>query len=284
MLRKPVFWYHVPASMNISFINKCVDKAVKIGYDVISCQDHLIVTGEARGCVPESLTFLTAVSIKYDVKVCPLTLCSLFRNPALVAKTIATMDQLSNGRAMLAIGACWWKEEFEAYGYKFDDNKTRVDKTLEVIKIIKKLWTEEKVNYNGKFWKIENCILTPKPVQKPYPFLWNGGNGPRMMRIAAKHCDGWINAIRDVNKYREKINYIKRYLKRTSNKFKFGNVIYIHKGKDDPSEIIELVDKFLKIGVDNIIFYMIPHKDNLELLERFSKVIEYWKKKQCYDI
>ncbi|RLE71288.1 MAG: hypothetical protein DRJ45_04040 [Thermoprotei archaeon] len=150
---------------------------------------------------------------------------------------------------------------------------------MEVIKIIKKLWTEEKVNYNGKFWKIENCILTPKPVQKPYPFLWNGGNGPRMMRIAAKHCDGWINAIRDVNKYREKINYIKRYLKRTSNKFKFGNVIYIHKGKDNPSEIIELVDKFLKIGVDNIIFYMIPHKDNLELLERFSKVIEYWKKK-----
>ena len=276
-MKKVEFGYHLPVTQEINYIMKCALKASEIGFDIISHQDHLLVVSDERGCRPECWTFLTAVAMKTNVKVMPLVLCSLFRNPTLLAKIVTTLDQLSKGRVYVGIGACWWREEFEAYGFPWEEPKVRVDKTLEVIKILKMLWTQDTVNYEGKFWRIVNCRLVPRPYQKPHPPIISGGGRPRMLRITGKYCDGWIPQIRDLDEYKSKMKYITKYLKKPSEEFIWGNVIDIRKG-DKVEDIITLIEDFIKIGVKCFILFMHPQRENYELLDKYGRlIIEHFK-------
>ncbi|HDH07234.1 MAG TPA: LLM class flavin-dependent oxidoreductase, partial [Thermoproteales archaeon] len=259
------FWYHLPVTQSIDYVLKAAKKAAELGFDVISHQDHFLVVDEERGCRPELWTMLTAVALTTGVKVSPLVSCMLFRNPALVAKIVATLDQLTKGRVYMGVGACWWKEEFEAYGYEWVPPKVRVDMTIEAVKIIKKLWTEEKVDYDGKFWKIKNCKLVPRPYQKPHPPIISGGYGPRMLRMTAKYCNGWIPEIRDPEKYKKYMDYMEKWMKNPEN-FLYGTVISIWEGKTDYDSIIKTIDSLSKIGVKAFVFFIHPQAKNLELL------------------
>ena len=270
------FWYHLPVTQSIDYIFKCALKAAEIGFDVISHQDHFLVPGEERGCRPECWTMLTAIAVRTNVKVAPLVMCSLFRNPALVAKIVTTLDQLTKGRVYLGIGAGWWKEEFEAYGYPWEPPKVRVDKTLEALKIIKALWTKEEVNFEGKFWRLVKCRLEPRPYQKPHPPIISGGGKERMLRITARYCDGWMPSIKSVEEYKQRKEYIERYLKEPE-KFAFGNVINVWYDKDSPQDIIRRIEGFAEIGVKSFAIFMHPQSKNFEMLDKYSKVLEYFK-------
>jgi len=111
-----------------------------------------------------------------------------FRPPGMLAKMLSTLDVLSNGRVVLGVGAGWSKVEFDGYS-KWDGAKTRVDKTQEGLELIIRLWTEDKVNFNGRFYEAKDAVLEPKPVQKPYPKLLFGGTGKRMLRMAGRYGD-----------------------------------------------------------------------------------------------
>ena len=270
------FWYHLPVTQSVNYVFESALKTAELGFDAVSHQDHFFYVHDERGTVPECLTMFTAVAMRTRLKVSPLVLCSMVRNPALLAKIFATMDQLTKGRVYLAVGACWWREELKGYGYRWEPPKTRVDMTLEVIKIVKKLWTEDTVNYDGKFWKIRNCRLVPKPYQKPHPPILSGGEGRRMLRIAARHCDGWIGVTNSLEEYKEKMNYIKGWLADPES-FIFGNVFQIYADRDSVEDVVKRVEKFVDLGVSRIIFFIHPQPRNLEMLDTYAKVIDYFR-------
>jgi len=276
MKKDITFWYHLPVTQSIDYVYKCALKAAEIGFDVVSNQDHFLVIHDERGCRPECWTMLTAIAMTTKLTVSPLVMCSLFRNPVLVAKIVTTLDQLTKGRVFLGIGAGWWKEEFEAYGYQWEPPKVRVDKTIEAIKIIKMVWTRDEVDYQGKFWTLKKCRLEPKPYQKPHPPIFSGGQGPRMLRATARYCDGWMPQIREPEEYKKKIEYMSKYME-DSEKFYWGIVIDIWEDKNTPDDIIKTIESFVEIGVTHFALFMHPQPKNLELLDKYSKVIAYFK-------
>src|SRR5438046_8937054 len=133
-----------------------------------------------------ALTYLAAKTekIRLGTLVTPIP----FRPPGMLAKTVSTLDLLSNGRTILGVGAGWSQTEFEGYS-EWNSNKIRVDKTREGLDLILKLWRQEKDDFKGKFYHAKGAVLEPKPVQKHHPPLLFDGIGPRMLRTAAAYAD-----------------------------------------------------------------------------------------------
>ena len=125
--------------------------------------------------------------IRLGTCVTPLPL----RPPGILAKAVATLDVLSGGRIILGVGAGWHRPEFEAYSEWLDD-AARVDKTEEALRLMIELWTKPRVSFSGKYYRVRDAVLEPKPVQKPHPPLWFGTAGRRMLGLAAELGSGWI--------------------------------------------------------------------------------------------
>ena len=112
-----------------------------------------------------------------------------YRNPALLAKLAVTVDHLSGGRLEFGIGAAWAAIEHSMYGIEGLDH--RVGRLSESLQIIRSLWTEERTNFDGRYYKMTDAIANPKPIQKPYPPIWIGASGPSTIRLVARHADVW---------------------------------------------------------------------------------------------
>jgi F420-dependent oxidoreductase-like protein len=112
-----------------------------------------------------------------------------YRNPALLAKTAVTVDHLSGGRLEFGIGAAWAEVEHEMYGIAGLDH--RVGMLSESLQIIKSLFTEERTNFEGRYYDFKDAIANPKPIQKPYPPFWIGASGKTTLRLVARHADVW---------------------------------------------------------------------------------------------
>jgi alkanesulfonate monooxygenase SsuD/methylene tetrahydromethanopterin reductase-like flavin-dependent oxidoreductase (luciferase family) len=125
------------------------------------------------------------------IRIGPMVTSQSYRNPALLAKIAAGVDHMSGGRLEFGLGAGWKEVEYRAYGYDFPDAPTRVTQLVETLEICTRLWSEPKVSYRGKHYRIEDAVSSPKPLQKPLP-IWIGGTKPRVMRIAAKFAQ-WFN-------------------------------------------------------------------------------------------
>jgi alkanesulfonate monooxygenase SsuD/methylene tetrahydromethanopterin reductase-like flavin-dependent oxidoreductase (luciferase family) len=111
-----------------------------------------------------------------------------FRHPGILAKRLSTLDVLSGGRVILGSGAGWSKVEFMGYS-EWLDAKSRVDKTIEALSIIKRLWTEDSVSHCSKYYHIKDAVLEPKPLQKPHPKILMGSSGARMLRLTGREAD-----------------------------------------------------------------------------------------------
>ena len=112
-----------------------------------------------------------------------------YRNPALLAKIATTVDHLSDGRLEFGIGAAWAANEHEMYGISGLDH--RVGLFSEGLQVIRSLWTQERTNFDGRYFTMRNAVANPKPVQKPYPPIWVGSGGPTMLKLTARHADVW---------------------------------------------------------------------------------------------
>jgi probable F420-dependent oxidoreductase len=110
------------------------------------------------------------------------------RHPALIAKTIATLDFISNGRITLGVGYGSRESDFTAVEVPFDKRGSRA---VEAIQLVKRLWTEENVTHNGKFFKVKNLTIGPRPIQSPLP-IWSGGSADVALKRAGAWADGFI--------------------------------------------------------------------------------------------
>ena len=128
-------------------------------------------------------------------------LCQSFRNPALVAKMGATLQFLSGGRFLLGMGAGWHEEEYRAYGYDFPPAGVRVAQLDEALRIIKALWTQERVTVEGRHYRVRDARCEPRP--EPVPSMLVGAFRPRMLRLAAAYADWWDVSSTGPERYRE---------------------------------------------------------------------------------
>jgi F420-dependent oxidoreductase-like protein len=146
-----------------------------------------------------------------------------YRNPALLAKIVASLDNASNGRIDLGIGAGWKDSEYKAYGYPFPSAKKRVTQLMEAIQIINLLWTEERPSFDGDFYEIKETMFLPKPVQKPRVPIWVGSKklrAPMMEETVARYADGMDCVETTIKDFLEKKERVKRMCEKVGRDFK----------------------------------------------------------------
>jgi alkanesulfonate monooxygenase SsuD/methylene tetrahydromethanopterin reductase-like flavin-dependent oxidoreductase (luciferase family) len=113
-----------------------------------------------------------------------------YRQPALLAKMATTLQMLSGGRFILGLGAGWKQDEFLAYGYDFPSTATRIHQLAEAAQIVRLMWTQPRVTFQGRFYRVKDAICEPKPDPPP-PLLIGGGGRKLTLRYVAQHADWW---------------------------------------------------------------------------------------------
>jgi F420-dependent oxidoreductase-like protein len=182
-------------------------EAEGLGFSSVWLQDHFWPWPiEADKSCLECWTTLSALAVRTSkLKLGTLVTCASYRNPALVAKMGANVDQISNGRLELGVGAGNYEQEHNAFGYEFLTPRERVKRLEEFVKVVKLMWTEDAPTFKGKYYSIDAAICNPKPIQKPHPRIWIGGRGERLMqKVVAKMADGWNMGAASVEEYKEK--------------------------------------------------------------------------------
>jgi alkanesulfonate monooxygenase SsuD/methylene tetrahydromethanopterin reductase-like flavin-dependent oxidoreductase (luciferase family) len=180
-----------------SLIKELAQQADVAGFDSIwTTGDHLIYRpGDPR--MPwltepkgtwEGWTMLTALAaVTQRAEIGAWVLCGLFRNPALLAKMAATLDEVSRGRLILGLGAGWHRAEFEEFGFPFDHRAARFE---EVLRIVVPLLRQGRVDFRGTYYQAQ-CELLPCGPRPHGPPILIGGDRPRMLRLAAQFADSW---------------------------------------------------------------------------------------------
>jgi F420-dependent oxidoreductase-like protein len=174
--------------------SKAVDIAVlaeDLGYDSLWWYDHVHnVPVPAHETVLECWTTVAAISQRTSrIKLGQMVGCNGYRNPALLAKMTSTVDVISGGRLFWGIGAGWYQGEFDGYGYGFPVAKDRIGQLREAVEIVKAMWSEPDVTYDGKWFQLKGAQCDPKPVQQPHPPILIGGGGEQLtLRVVARHA------------------------------------------------------------------------------------------------
>ncbi|MFX0096900.1 MAG: TIGR03560 family F420-dependent LLM class oxidoreductase [Candidatus Hodarchaeota archaeon] len=191
------------------FVKNMALKAEELAFDQFTLVDHIYpmrhtqpMSDEERYSpsqqMLEPLVTLTALAMDTKkIRIGPLVFCVAFRLPQILAKMAATLDVISKGRLFFSIGAGWFEREYKEFGIPFEKPKTRIERLREGTMIIKKLWSEDKATFHGRYYRIDNAGCYPKPIQKPYPPIAIGGSGEKYtLRVVAELADEW-NAIAD---------------------------------------------------------------------------------------
>jgi alkanesulfonate monooxygenase SsuD/methylene tetrahydromethanopterin reductase-like flavin-dependent oxidoreductase (luciferase family) len=262
-----------PSNQTYSDIRDLTVKVEKLGFESIHVTDHFYRFGDKeRRKTPylESNAILAALATEtHRIKLGHIVMCNSFRNPAYSAKVILTLDNISNGRILLWLGAGWFKDEYEAYGYPFPSAKRRVDEFEESLLLYKKIFTEDETNFEGNFWKLEKHLNFPKSVQTPYPQIVVGTNtGKRMIDIACREADG-VNLANitphDQKRFRESITLINEKLKmygRDPTEFEISIYTYIRIA--DNQETIERIRKEKGIFRSNMKYQFIGNVNTIQ--------------------
>ncbi|MBI4257611.1 MAG: TIGR03560 family F420-dependent LLM class oxidoreductase [Thaumarchaeota archaeon] len=156
----------------------------EIGFDSVWLVDHLLPIGDNPVTSPilECWMTISALAARTNkIRLGTLVTCNTFRHPSLLAKMASTVDVISRGRLEFGIGAGWFKAEHDAYGIDLPKMSERAARLKEAVMIIKMMWTQEKTTFQGRYYSVKEAINNPKPLQKPHPMVWIGGQGERLM-------------------------------------------------------------------------------------------------------
>jgi alkanesulfonate monooxygenase SsuD/methylene tetrahydromethanopterin reductase-like flavin-dependent oxidoreductase (luciferase family) len=195
---------------HFSLIREIVLECERLGYHAVWIDDHLMYNNWP---ILESWTTLSALSsITSNIRLGTMVSCNAHRNPSLLAKAAATLDVLLKGRLEFGIGAGTQKNEHVAYGFGFSKPSVRIERLGEALEITRRLWTEEKASYSGIYYKLQNAVCEPKPLQKPYPPITVGGGSELLMqKVTAPYANrfDW-GFLPSVETYKLKLDALKK--------------------------------------------------------------------------
>lgn len=219
-----------------------------------------------------------------------------YRHPAVLANAIATIDHLSDGRAVLGLGAGWHEAEYRAYGIPFPPAPVRLRQLDEAIQCVRLLLTAESADFQGEFFELTGARCDPKPVQQRLP-LWIGGSGEKVtLRIAAQHADGWNITFHAPDDYRHKVAALEAHCERLSRdpgsitksvnltiaaddsvlRARFGGTAdYIRPSAlmGSPQQMVDHIGRYADAGADWVILALRAPFD-LDELDRFAAEVQ----------
>ena len=184
-----------------------------LGYDTAWTFDHFFpILSDPSGPCFEGWIALTALAAETSrVQAGVLVSGNTYRHPAVLAKMAATLDHITGGRLIMGIGAAWFEMEHTAYGIPFQTTAERIHRLDEAAEIIKRLWTEKQVTFEGRYYQLKDAYCEPKPVQQPRPRIMIGGSGEKLMlRVIAKRADIW-NTFGSPQLFRHKIEVLREH-------------------------------------------------------------------------
>ncbi len=217
-LALPQYDYSVPGDSPLRFetIADHARRAEQVGFDSLWLSDHLFLDLAKYGGPPtrygafEPIATLGALAgIVTRVRLGTLVLCEALRPPAVLAKALATLDRLTDGRLDVGLGAGWYEPEYEAIGLTMPRAGVRLERLGEATDIVAALLTGEPLTYDGVHYRVRHALLDPPAEQVPRPPVFVGGKGDRLLRLAASRADGWNTCwVWTPDAYRERLGVL----------------------------------------------------------------------------
>jgi probable F420-dependent oxidoreductase len=198
-LALPQYDFSLPGSAGIDwpYVRDWAQQAEELGYDSVWLSDHLFLDVARYGGADRTLgameCFTTLAALcptTSRVRLGTLVVCNDLRPPTLVAKAAANIDVLSGGRLELGIGAGWYEREFRATGVPFERPGIRVRRLAEAVQIISGMLSNPSFSFTGRFYRVEDAWILPRPVQSP-PTVWVGGKGDAVVSVAGRLAGGF---------------------------------------------------------------------------------------------
>ena len=239
------------------------------GFDTLLVWDHYGLPWGAE--TVDAWAFLAYVAartsrIRLGTCVTPIP----FRPPAQLAKVVSTVDLLSKGRVVLGVGAGWHKPEFEGFGV-WDADGVRVAKTIEGIGLIKRLWTEDRVDFSGEYYSVKGAELAPKPVSRPHIPMWFGVRGPRMLRLAAEYGDAWIPTQITPKEYSEGKKVLGELRSEMGKSPEIYGALQVFDPPQTTDEVVKDVEQFAEAGCDEYgVVWSYPPEESLKRIDWFA--------------
>ena len=175
------------------YVSRLAQRAEEIGYDLTLIAE--LNLNDIKGVEAPSLdawsttAALAAVTKKLELMV---AVRPTFHNPALLAKQAANIDHISNGRLTLNVVSSWWADEATKYGIQFDHHDDRYARTSEWLDVVNGCWNQQGFSYQGKYYRVDDNVLSPKPVSKPRPTLYAGGESETAKNLITGKCDAYL--------------------------------------------------------------------------------------------
>ena len=211
-------------------IREFLARAESLGFDSAWVVEQLL--GSIRSLEPVALLTYAAACTE-RMRLGAAVLLTALRNPVQLAKSLATLDHLSSGRLTIGVGLGGNSRVYPAFGKSAERRAARF---AEGLSLMKRLWTEERVTFEGEFWKLQNASMQPKPLQRPHPPLWFGGHHPNALRRAVALGDGFIGAGSIATAgFLEEVRLLRQLLKdagRDPAAFPLGKRVYIAVDED----------------------------------------------------
>src|SRR5580698_8312318 len=304
----PVFggWLRNVADENMEaswpYIKKLAQRSEEIGFDVtLLAELHL---NDIKGPEAPSLdAWSTAAALAAVTQSLELMVAvrPTFHLPALLAKQAANIDNISNGRVSLNVVSSWWAEEARKYGVQFDEHDDRYARTAEWLDIVDAAWKKDHFSHTGKYYSVQDLVLQPKPVSKPRPVIYAGGESETAKNLIAEKCDAYVMHGDPPERIAEKIADMRvRREKKNLPPMKFGVAGYVVVRESEaeakkeverrvsleeysvsnrglrsglvgtPQRIADQIGAFEKAGADLLLLQFSPQ---LEEMDRFSSSV-----------
>jgi F420-dependent oxidoreductase-like protein len=266
------------------------ETADRSGFDSLWVMDHfyqISMVGPESDPMLEAYTLLGALAARTSkVSLGTMVTGVTYRNPALLAKEVTTLDIISSGRAILGIGAAWNEQEHTALGFGFPSVKERMDRLEEALQICRAMFTEERSNFKGRYYRVSDAMNHPRPIRSDgIPILIGGGGEKRTLRLVAQYGDA-CNFFGDLAEIRHKIQVLERHCEEVGRdpaeitKTRLGGLVIAPTAADceakgaaererrnmpkdrfdgyfvagEPDAVAEQVHSYLEAGLDGLIF------------------------------
>ncbi|OON68248.1 LLM class flavin-dependent oxidoreductase [Hymenobacter sp. CRA2] len=175
------------------YVKTLAQRSEELGYDLSLIAELNLndIKGEEAPSLDawSTAAALAAVTKKLELMV---AVRPTFHSPALLAKQAANIDHISGGRLSLNVVSSWWQDEAKKYGVHFEQHDDRYARTAEWLQVVDNLWKQDHFSFKGKYYEVTDSILQPKPVSRPRPFLYAGGESEAAKNMIAAQCDGYV--------------------------------------------------------------------------------------------
>src|SRR5438034_2385865 len=176
-----------------AYVKRLAKRSEQIGFDITLIAE--LNLNDIKGVYALSRVAWSTAAALADVKErieLMVAVRPTFHLPALLAKQAANIDHISNGRLTLNVVSSWWAEEARKYGVTFEQHDDRYARTKEWLDVLDGTWKQDHFSYSGKYYRVEDNVLEPKPVSKPRPTLYAGGESPAAKELIAEKCDAYL--------------------------------------------------------------------------------------------